>query len=251
LTISHFRFVGRVGFLVALTFVTGLSVAQTGVFKSTKFNDKQYFVCEIDPKVYNIELFNIVDKKNSQHHFATIDSIKGEKLVLIVNGGMYQQDLRPLGLYISAGKKYMRLKRDTTGHGNFYLQPNGVFLVDQNSKASVITTQEYTDKLAPKIATQSGPMLVTKGVINKNFRQGSANLHIRNGVGINTKGNIVLVTSNDFVNFYEFAELYRDKLDCDNALYLDGAVSQYYSPLIHQSPTQTVPLGVFIVVSKK
>lgn len=242
---------GYLRFLIILLFVPDFSVAQDDIFKTTKFKDKQYFVCEIDPETYNIELFNIIDKKNSQHHFSTIDSVKGKKLVLIVNGGMFQQDLRPLGLYISGGTTYMRLKRDTTGHGNFYMQPNGVFMMDQHSKPSVITTQQYTNKLTPKLATQSGPMLVTNGAINKNFRQGSANLHIRNGVGINKKGNIVFVTSDDFVNFYEFAEFYRDKLDCDNALYLDGAVSQYYSPVIHQSPTQTVPLGVFIVVSKK
>jgi uncharacterized protein YigE (DUF2233 family) len=225
--------------------------AQSADFKTIEFNGKQYFVCEIDPAKYNIELFNKIDKKNSQHHFETIDSVKGAKLVLIVNGGMFQEDLRPLGLYISGGKTYMRLKRDTTGHGNFYMQPNGVFMLDQRSKPSVITTQQYKDSLSPKLATQSGPMLVTKDVINKNFRKGSANLHIRNGVGINKKGNIIFVTSESFVNFYELSELYRDKLDCSDALYLDGAVSQYYSPVLHQSPEQTVPLGVFIVVTKK
>jgi len=241
-------------FLISVFFAISVSVGQNvtpDIFSTINFDDKRYFVCEIDPAKYNIELFNIIDKKNSQHHFATIDSVKGDKLVLIVNGGMYQQDLRPLGLYVSEGKSYMRIKRDTTGHGNFYMQPNGVFMIDQKSKSSVITTSQYTDKLTPKIATQSGPMLVTKGVINKHFTKGSANLNIRNGVGINSKGNVVLVTSEDFVNFYEFAELYRNKLDCSNALYLDGAVSQYYAPALHQSPSQSIPLGVFIVVTRK
>src|SRR3954470_6920369 len=122
-------------------FLFTLLQAPPEIFKTETFYGKQYFVCEIDPKQYNIELFNKIDKKNSEHRFETIDSIKGEKLVLIVNGGMFQQDLRPLGLYISNGENYMRIKRDTTGHGNFYMQPNGIFMIDKESKPAVITTQ--------------------------------------------------------------------------------------------------------------
>jgi len=228
------------------------AIGNSQVFKTATFHGKQYFVCEIDPAKYNVELFNRIDPKNSQHRLSKIDSVKGETLVLIVNGGMFQEDLRPLGLYISGGKTHMRIKRDTAGYGNFYMQPNGVFLIDKNKKAQVIPTQTYSpEKYPATLATQSGPMLVTKGVLNSNFRKGSSNLLVRNGVGINKNGNIVFVTSDDFVNFYEFAELYRDRLDCSNALYLDGVVSQYYSPELHQQPGQTFPLGVFIVVSKK
>lgn len=228
------------------------AVNNSTIFKTATFNGKRYFVCEIDPAKYNIELFNKLDDKNKQYRLSKIDSVKGEKLVLIVNGGMFQEDLRPLGLYISAGKSYMRIIRDTTGYGNFYMQPNGIFLIDKNNKAQVVTTKNYTPQKYPAtLATQSGPMLVTKGVINNNFRQGSTNLLIRNGVGVNKNGKVVFVTSDDFVNFYDFAELYRDHLGCSNALYLDGVVSQYYAPEIHGKPGQTFPLGVFLVVTKK
>lgn len=222
------------------------------LFKTASFQNKKYFVCEIDPAKYRIELFNTIDPRNSQHRFTTIDSVKGKNLVLIVNGGMFQEDLRPLGLYITGGKTHMRIKRDTSGYGNFYMQPNGVFFIDKKQKAKVVTTPTYLkEKYDPTLATQSGPMLVTDSVINRNFRSGSNNQLIRNGVGINSKGNIVLVTSDMPVNFYEFAQLYRDKLDCKNALYLDGVVSQYYAPELTGKPKQTFPLGVFIVISKK
>src|ERR1041385_8176552 len=202
--------------------------AQDSLFRTVTFHNKHYFVADIDPKKYNIELFNKLDVKHSQHDLASIDSVKGEALVLIVNGGMFQKDLRPLGLYVSDGKTYMNIKRDTTGYGNFYMQPNGIFIMDKNSKPFVVTTKEYPGKSGATLATQSGPMLVTKSTINPNFTQGSRNLNIRNGVGIGKTGHIIFVNSDDAVNFYDFAELYRDQLHCENALYLDGFVSQYY-----------------------
>lgn len=234
--------------VLAFILVTSVSFAQSQ--KIETYQGKRYFVCEVDPKLYNIELFNKIDKRNSQHSFSAIDSVRKGKVFLIVNGGMFQEDLRPLGLYISRGKTYTRLKRDTTGGGNFYMQPNGIFMVDSKSKPAIVTTRNYKDMMTPALATQSGPMLVTKGTINSHFTKGSANVHIRNGVGINSKGNVVFVTSEEVVNFYEFAELYRDKLNCANALYLDGAVSQYYAPGFRNTD-QLIPLGVFIVVTKK
>ncbi|MEJ0033653.1 MAG: phosphodiester glycosidase family protein [Bacteroidota bacterium] len=237
-------------------FVVGLLVsigahAQDSLFRTITFNNNRYFVADIDLKKYNIGLFNKLDVKHSQDDFASIDSVTGKKLVLIVNGGMFQKDLRPLGLYVSSGKTYMNVKRDTSGYGNFYMQPNGIFILDKNSKATVITTKEYSEKSVVTLATQSGPMLVTRGVINSHFTPGSSNLNIRNGVGINKQGHVVLVISEDQVNFYDFAKLYRDQLGCKSALYLDGVVCQYYSPELHQAPRQTIPLGVFIVVTKK
>ncbi|HEX8060932.1 MAG TPA: hypothetical protein VF473_08350, partial [Cyclobacteriaceae bacterium] len=120
--------------------------AQDSLFRTVRFNGNDYFVADIDPGKHNIELFNIVDPKNSQHDLATIDSVRGKKLVLIVNGGMFQKDLRPLGLYISEGKTHMRIKRDTARYGNFYIQPNGIFIIDKAMKPRVITTKEYSDK---------------------------------------------------------------------------------------------------------
>ncbi|MEI9921650.1 MAG: phosphodiester glycosidase family protein [Bacteroidota bacterium] len=237
---------------VVLFLLVATSCYSQDVFKTVTFNNKKYFVADIDPKKYTVELFNKIDEINNQYSFADIDSIKGKKLVLIVNGGMFQKDLRPLGLYISHGKTYMKIKGDTSGYGNFYMQPNGVFVIGRNSKPFVAPTMNYMlmGSVFPVIATQSGPLLVSDGVINSHFTQGSTNLNIRNGVGVNAEGHIIFVNSEDAVNFYEFAELYRDQLHCENALYLDGVVSQYYAPEIHKSQ-QTLPLGVFIVVTKK
>jgi uncharacterized protein YigE (DUF2233 family) len=75
-------------------------------------------------------------------------------------------------------------------------------------------------------------MMVINGVINDKFVNGSKNLNIRSGVGISNDGNVVFAISNEEVNFYDFAAFFKDKLGCDNVLYLDGAISKMYLPEI-------------------
>jgi uncharacterized protein YigE (DUF2233 family) len=61
------------------------------------------------------------------------------------------------------------------------------------------------------------------------FKEGSANLQIRNGVGILPNGNVVFTIWKYPVNFYEFVLFFKD-MGCKNALYLDGYVSRAYIP---------------------
>jgi len=72
-------------------------------------------------------------------------------------------------------------------------------------------------------------MLVISDNIHPKFVFGSKNKYVRNGVGINKKGETVFVISNKPTNFYDFAILFRDELQCSNALYLDGAISKMYN----------------------
>ena len=51
------------------------------------------------------------------------------------------------------------------------------------------------------------------------------------------------------MRFYDFAAFFRDRLGCDNALYLDGAVSQLWAPEIGRRDGGP-PLGPLIVVTK-
>ena len=57
----------------------------------------------------------------------------------------------------------------------------------------------------------------------------STNLNIRNGVGILPNNQIVFAISKKEINFYDFAEYFKN-LGCKNALYLDGFVSRTYLP---------------------
>lgn len=159
----------------------------------------------------------------------TMLNARGEQLVFAMNGGMYDSDHAPVGLYIEDARILQRINRRTEGPGNFHMQPNGVFGLHADGSAFVKRTSEMQDMLNVRHATQSGPMLIAGGVINKNFTPGSTNLHIRNGVGIRHDGHVVFAISTEPINFHDLATWFKEQ-GCDNALYLDGAVSRAYIP---------------------
>lgn len=160
-----------------------------------------------------------------------------EELLFGTNAGMYMVDNTPLGLYVENGRQYRPLNQAKHKTGNFYIEPNGVFLLTK-SEAAVVTTAAYKDHSKDVMyATQSGPMLVTGGTINPNFTKGSANVNIRSGVGIAYNGDVVFVISDGFVNFYDIATLFRDKLKCRDALFLDGAICQMFLPQLNRWDT--------------
>jgi len=98
-------------------------------------------------------------------------------------------------------------------------------------------------------ATQSGPLLIHAGEINPNLSpQGTSRL-IRNGVGIVSASEVVFAISEDSVNFYDFALLFRDRLRCNDALYLDGNVSSLYAQSLGRHD-ERVPLGPIIGVTQ-
>lgn len=169
-----------------------------------------------------------------------------KKLIFAMNGGMYTKDLSPKGLYVE--NKIEKQKIDTTsGTGNFYLKPNGVFYISKQI-AGIVKTNEFRNKDVD-FATQSGPMLVIDGIIHPDFQESSKNLNIRNGVGVLPNGKVVLAISKEKINFYNFANYFK-KLGCKNALYLDGFVSRIYYPekKIKQLDSK---FGVMIGVLKK
>lgn len=153
---------------------------------------------------------------------------KGQRLFFACNAGMFKKDRSPQGLFIENRQTKMPLDTSTAA-GNFYLKPNGVFYITAGNKAVICKTEDfwYSDNVL--YATQSGPMLITEGVVNPAFRQGSANVNIRNGVGILPDGKPIFAMSKQKLCFYEFADYFK-KLGCRNALYLDGFVSRTYLP---------------------
>lgn len=153
---------------------------------------------------------------------------KNQTLDFAMNAGMYKKDHSPQGLYIE--KRKMLVPLDTTkAAGNFYLKPNGVFYFTTQKTAVICTTQDFRNNAKIEYATQSGPMLIIDGQIHPEFKKGSANVNIRNGVGILPDGKIVFVMSKKEINFYDFADYFKS-LGCRNALYLDGFVSRAFAP---------------------
>lgn len=153
---------------------------------------------------------------------------QGGKLRFGMNGGMYRQDQSPQGLYIENGERKQSLNT-SSGEGNFYLKPNGVFYITKGNKPIVCRTEDFAESEDIRFATQSGPMLLIDGEMHPAFIKGSANLNIRNGVGILPDNTVVFAMSKQPVNFYDFATFFKN-LNCKNALYLDGFVSRTYLP---------------------
>lgn len=151
-----------------------------------------------------------------------------QTLLFATNGGMYSPSGMPKGLFIQAQKLVTPL--DTaSGAGNFYLKPNGVFYLTASQRAGICPTGQFRGGAGIAYATQSGPLLVHQGQLNQAFRPGSANLVVRNGVGILPNGQAIFVLSRVKVNLYDFAT-YFQRLGCREALYLDGFVSRLYCP---------------------
>ncbi|MBI3230953.1 MAG: phosphodiester glycosidase family protein, partial [Burkholderiales bacterium] len=84
------------------------------------------------------------------------------------------------------------------------------------------------------------------GKIHPAFNPQSSSRFIRNGVGIVGK-EALFVMSEKPVTFYEFAVFFRDVLHCQDALYLDGAVSSLYSSKLNKD-VQRSQLGPMIAV---
>lgn len=149
----------------------------------------------------------------------------------LMNGGIFEPGGVPSGLLVQAGKQLRPVNRDK-GKGNFFLEPNGIFLIGSRG-ASVIRTDEYPPQnTVIEYAVQSGPLLLRGGEIHPVFRAKSDSRLHRNGVGVSKDGQVVLAISDlrsaKFPNLYDFAELFRS-LGCEDALFLDGDISQMRS----------------------
>ncbi len=210
--------------------------AQTIEYKKTFFD-----IYYVDLNKQDIEFYW---KNDAGEHLYSLQNLKdylaskNKKLLLGTNGGMYLKNRQPQGWYIENGEELAPLDTKTKGYGNFYMQPNGVFLL-ANGKAEVLTTKQILKKQQQDLstidfATQSGPMLVIDGKIHPAFNLDSESYYIRSGVGVIDDTHLVFAISNEEVNFYTFADLFKTKLGCKNALYLDGAISKMYLPEINR-----------------
>lgn len=201
--------------------------------------DNTFHTYVVDLRTQEVQLF----WKDAQgKRYQSLDHLKqsldkGEyELVFATNAGMYTPRYDPQGLYIEKGKELIPIDLQEKENLNFYMKPNGVFYIDKSKQAGIDVSEVFAASDKPvEFATQSGPMLVIDGKIHPVFNKGSKNLRIRSGVGIINPDKLVFAISNQPVNFYDFATLFRDYFGCRNALYLDGAISRMYLPGIKRS----------------
>jgi len=161
---------------------------------------------------------------------------RGQKIVFATNAGIFERGPKPCGLTICGGKVLVELNL-RPGEGNFYLMPNGVFFLDDEKGPGVMEAAEFgRSGLKPRLATQSGPLMLRRGVIHPAFGVNSPNKRLRNAVGVRAKdGQIIFAMSErddartGTVTFHQFSRFLLH-LGCADALYLDGDISDM---LIH------------------
>ncbi len=157
---------------------------------------------------------------------------QGKRIGFATNAGIYERGPSPCGLTICEGATQIPLNLKE-GEGNFYLKPNGIFYLDQDGKAGVLEANAYARaNLKPRLATQSGPMLLSGGRIHPAFTEGSPNKRQRSGVGVRASDGEIIFAVTDRedrekgrVNFHQFARFFAH-LGCKDALFLDGDISQ-------------------------
>jgi len=207
-------------------------------------------VCRVDVRTHRLRLFHGDDKDRPLKYFSAVNRLlenAGEQLEFAMNAGMYHSDFSPVGLFVSHGKQIQPLNLDSAP-GNFFLKPNGVFLVSDTA-ARVIESSRYAylDERID-IATQSGPLLVIDGALHPAFRIDSSSRYIRNGVGVLSDHEVVFAISEQPVTFHEFAVLFRNGLGCKDALFLDATVSSLYSRNLQRNDLRSA-LGPIIGIT--
>lgn len=215
----------RTGFVCPAYAAEGLEVTCVTQRQNT------YVVLRVDLKAARIR---VLWKNADGVPYGSLDEAYrqlGERLLAVTNAGIYSKSHAPEGLHVEEGLTLSPLNL-SGGEGNFYSKPNGVFYVGDGG-AGVSESEKFKSTGAGQVvreATQSGPLLVIDGEINRDLKPDSQSLYVRNGVGVKSPEEVYLVVSEDAVNLYDFASVFKEQLHCRDALYLDGCVSQMYLP---------------------
>ncbi|MBI2346172.1 MAG: phosphodiester glycosidase family protein [Deltaproteobacteria bacterium] len=136
---------------------------------------------------------------------------------IVVNGGFFGEDLKPLGLRIQGGRERNPM-RAVSWWSIFYIH---------NGRPAIATRGDFPAGQEIQMAVQSGPRLVVSGAIPA-LKPGPS---LRSAIGITHEGEIVLaVTEGALVETRTLAELFRKStaaggLNCPNAINLDGGGS--------------------------
>lgn len=216
-----------------VTLMVGLSCltpAFSVEYRKVEHAGKSFTVCRVDLREERLQLFHKDEKGEAFKRFDRLAPwllTQNQRLVFAMNAGMYHGDFSAVGWYVADRREHSPLNL-ASDEGNFFLKPNGVFAIT-DAGAQVVESSEARMLREVILATQSGPLLLRQNVLHPAFRQKSTSRLIRNGVGVSSPHLVLFAISDEPVNFYEFATLFRDRLGCPDALFLDGTNSSLYS----------------------
>jgi uncharacterized protein YigE (DUF2233 family) len=229
------------------------ALAETQPCRSMQRERNVYTICEVDLRKHAVRLYwQRSDGMPYAYLSALPQALGGEagRLLFATNAGMFDPALKPVGLYVEQGRELVHVNT-RSGYGNFHMKPNGVFYVSADRAAVAETRAFLKQRPQADLATQSGPMLVINGRLHPRFDRHSTSLKVRNGVGVRADGQIIFAISQGEVSFDAFARLFRDGLNCPNALFLDGgSAPNLYAPSLN-SHSNILALGPMLAVFER
>ena len=205
--------------------------AIAGNCRQRSFEGSLFTACRYDARRQSLELV-LDDGAAPLRGFARLRDHLGpraQRLLFAMNAGMFDDEGRAIGLYVEGGRERHAVNL-RPGPGNFHLLPNGVFMADARGRVSIVPSTRYDPGSHPRLATQSGPLLVIDGALHPRISADGVSRYIRNGVGVADPDTAWFVISDEPVSFGRLARFFRDGLRCRNALYFDGAVSSLWNP---------------------
>lgn len=232
--------------LIAIATILGL-VAAAGLFVLPRmqnrdapcavheFESSRFVVCTYDARRQDMRLYSRASGGGYLRSFEALQRQLGDESEAVrfaMNAGMYNDAGAPIGLYVENGAEQKSISL-TEGPGNFHLKPNGVFWQGSDGAMHIDVSEDYAIAMSePVWATQSGPMLLIDGELHPRIAEDGSSRFIRNGVGLRDSHTAYFVISSGFVSFGRFARFFRDELNCQDALFLDGTVSSLWAPSV-------------------
>ena len=226
---------------------------QNAACQRTEFEGVALTHCVADPARHSIATVLAAPNGKLYRSLGTYGAALGDGAGVVafaVNGGMFDEEGKPIGYYVEAGQRLKELNR-AEGEGNFHMKPNGVFF-GSGTTWQVRSADDFYANVGdrPQFGTQSGPMLLIEGKLHSEFQDDGPSRTIRNGVGVDTQGKAHFVISEAPISFGQLARYFRDELKVPNALYLDGSVSALWDPATKRIDSRA-PIGPLIVVTKR
>ena len=124
------RFVAPFWISMLALLASAIGAENGGPCRPVTYERNSYVVCHFDLRHYTPKPFwkqPNGEPYGSLKNIPRRDGSAAGQLVFATNGGMYQTDRSPLGLYIENGRELIRANT-AVGAGNFYIRPERNFL---------------------------------------------------------------------------------------------------------------------------
>ena len=192
------------------------------------------FIIKIDSSLSGkVSFAENINMSSEERYFSSIEQATNSTFFAIT-ASIVDTACRPLGFYVSNRNKIKSVNLDN-GTGNFFIKPNGIFAITSNKEFVITDALKFDTTENSTTAIQSGPMLISNGIINPAFDKNSKNKHIRCAIGMYTdKGSrfLIFVKSTEPVSFFQLAQLLQEKFNCLDALSLESGDNCSMHPVV-------------------